>query len=165
MLTENQCRTISWAANFYGQQQMSPKNITRRMLKTHTHSKAKQSTTQHSTAQNCSYDKYIIGNWKIEKSKKNNNTKKWNCCLFSLFLEWCMLLCVHAVCAVCALCVDVNCWLIEIFLELNLWLKILRFCSLWTNIFLSQWNVRLAWRYRQSWKTNQNWMSHLHFVK
>lgn len=41
------------------------------MLKTHT----QQSMAQHSTAQNCSYDKYIIGNWKIEKSKKTTTQK------------------------------------------------------------------------------------------
>lgn len=80
------------------------------MLKTHT----QQSKAQHSTAQNCSYDKYIIGNWKIEKSKKKTTTQKMK--LLSLLFVFrmmhvavcsCRLRRVRPVC-VCELLVDWN---------------------------------------------------------
>lgn len=123
-----------------------------------------------------------IYNWKL-KDRKIKKLKLLSllfvfkvgacCCVCSLlllvlvlFLFLFLLFNGHAVRCVVALCVCAPSCLIEIFLELNLWLKFYVFVPLGQifSFFQQQqkWAVRLAWRLllRQVEKQTKNWMSH-----
>lgn len=138
----NRAELFSWAAKFYCQQQISLKTTTtKNSKKTHT--------------QNCSYDKYIIGNWKIEKAKKAKKNMKLLSLLF--VLKWFMFSVVH-----CVSCRLLGVWVVG-------WLRFswnsicgwnFTFLFPWTNIFFQNEMCASLALCIGKLKNIENWMSH-----